>query len=254
MDFSKVLIHASSMGCLFTEPREVAAKKAGELSKTAKAHLIKVYASEYWGRRRDISTKQMEKGTTVESDIIRLLSWYDGYPYEKNEERREDEWITGIPDIVCGDGVIDVKASWDAETFLPKLVEPIDDNYYIQLQCYMSLFNCKMSKLVYGLVSMPDHLLKNELQRLLYSMNVATELNPDYVKAANRVVKNNTFDDIPAEERIICLIVPRNEEIIQQIPSKVHKARKYLAELHEKHINLRFKRHLSIDSVVEVNT
>lgn len=240
-DFSGILVHASSMGCLFTEPREVAAKKAGELSKTAKTHLIKVYAREYWGRWKDVTTKQMEKGTAVEIDVIHLLSKHDGFPYEKNELRINNEWITGHADIVCGEGIIDVKASWDAETFLPKLLEPLDFDYNIQLQCYMWLYNKKMAKLVYGLVNMPDYMLKNELQKLLYSMDVISDMSPEYIKASKKLIKNCVFDDIAESERVISLIVARDEDLIKQIPEKVTKARKFLAQLHEKHLNLRLQ-------------
>ena len=42
-DFSKTLIRSSSVGYLMTEPQSKAAKDAGELSKTAKSHLLDVY-------------------------------------------------------------------------------------------------------------------------------------------------------------------------------------------------------------------
>jgi hypothetical protein len=45
-----------------TEPQSKAAKDAGELSKTAKSHLLDVYIAEKYGRKRDIQTKQMRKG------------------------------------------------------------------------------------------------------------------------------------------------------------------------------------------------
>ena len=50
MTFSNTLIHCSSLGYLFTEPREKAKKDAGELSASAKEHLYKVYIEKYWGR------------------------------------------------------------------------------------------------------------------------------------------------------------------------------------------------------------
>jgi len=52
MDFSEVKIHCSSLGHLFVEPKTKAAKDAGELSETAKSHLLKVYGKLYWRRER----------------------------------------------------------------------------------------------------------------------------------------------------------------------------------------------------------
>jgi hypothetical protein len=45
MEFYNTLIHCSSIGKLLTEPQLKADKEAGELSKTAKTHLIEVYAN-----------------------------------------------------------------------------------------------------------------------------------------------------------------------------------------------------------------
>jgi hypothetical protein len=37
------------------------------------------------------------------------------------------------------------------------------------------------------------------------------------------------------------VIIPRNEEIIAQIPEKVEKAREYLKELYDRHMSLNLK-------------
>jgi hypothetical protein len=240
-DFSKTLIHASSMGVLFTEPKDVAAKKAGELSGTAKTHLIKIYIQEHWGRRKDVSTKQMEKGNLVEPDVISLIGNVDQRVYVKNEHGETNEWAIGMADIVEFDEIIDVKASWEAETFLPKLLEKIDKMYEIQLQTYMWLYNKPKARLSYGLVSAPYILVQNELKKLLWNMDVVSEESPEYKLAAQEVYKNMVFDDIPEEERVIHLPVERNEEIIQQMPGKVAKAREFLQFFSEKHKNFNIK-------------
>ena len=46
MNWNEILIRCSSIGYLMTEPKEKAAKEAGELSKTAKTHLKNVYIQE----------------------------------------------------------------------------------------------------------------------------------------------------------------------------------------------------------------
>ncbi len=238
IDWSKVKIRASSMGVLFSEPKDAAAKKAGELSGTAKTYLIKTYIKEYWGREKDITTKEMQKGILAEQELIQLFSIVDGKIYSKNDQRMENEWTTGHADIVEPEEIIDGKASWDAETFLPKLLEPIDKLYNIQLQTYMWLYNKPKARLMYGLVNAPDSIVQNELKSLLYRMDVISEESPAYQIASKELIKNMIFDDIPPEERVISIEIPKNDEIISQMPEKVQKARQFLQQFHEKHMNL----------------
>lgn len=240
-DWDKFVCRCSALGALFTEPKLKSEKDAGELSATAKAYLIKVYIEEYWGRRKDISTKQMQKGILCEPELIKLLSEIDGFPYEKNTERKTNEWITGEADIVCDEGIIDGKASWDAETFLPNLLlkmkkeVKIDKDYYCQLQGYMWLYEKKQAKLSYGLVNAPESIINQERYWLLSSMDVATEESPEFKIAEMELVKNMTFDDISPKERIISFDVERDEDLISQVPGKVTKAREFLKEFHKLH-------------------
>ncbi len=71
IDFSKTLIRSSSVGYLMTEPQSKAAKDAGELSKTAKSHLLDVYIAEKYGRKRDIQTKQMPNQILGRRSVVR---------------------------------------------------------------------------------------------------------------------------------------------------------------------------------------
>lgn len=237
MQWDKILIRASCMGYLFQEPKDAAAKNAGELSGTAKTYLIKTYIREYWGREKDYTNKKMQKGILGEPELIKLLSLVDGQLYYKNDERAENEWASGHADIVTDDTIIDGKASWEAESFLPKLLEPLDKIYNIQLQTYMWLYDKPKAKLMYGLVNAPDMLIQNELKALLYKMDVISEESPDYKLAAQETLKNMVFDDIPPLERVFSIEIPRDEEIISQMPGKVEKARAFLEKFHKLHKN-----------------
>lgn len=238
MDFGKVLIRCSSLGCLFTEPKSKADKDAGNLSQTAKTHLIEVYAREIWGVEKDLLTKQMKKGVDAEAAAISLLSVVDGCIYEKNHTRGQNEWISGHADIVLEDEIIDTKVSWDAFSFLPKLAEEIDKTYYYQLQGYLWLWNKKVGRIAYCLVDTPDNIIQGELYRLLRSMDVVSEDSPEYKKAADKLISNMKFSHIDPQERVIEHYTVRSDEVIEQIPAKVAKAREFLKEFHTKHMNL----------------
>jgi hypothetical protein len=236
--FEQTLIRCSSLACLFTEPKLKADKEAGRLSATAKKYLIKTYMREYWGiEPKDIETKHMAKGKSCEEDAIRLLSLVDNDPsYEKNAIRKNNEYITGECDIELPDCIDDVKNSWDAETFLPKLIEPLDDTYFYQAQGYMWLYNKPKARIRYCLVNVPEAIRSGEMYRLLNKMDAATEENPEFKRAWEKLESSMIFDHIPPEERVITIEVARDEAIIEQIPYKVSKAREFLAEFHELHM------------------
>lgn len=238
MTFDTTKIRCSALGSLFTGPQSKEDKIAGNLSKTAKTYLNKAYVEALWGKRRDITTKHMDKGILAEPDAIMMLSILDDEFYDKNMERKEDDFICGHADIVTETEIMDIKCSWDAETFIPNLTESVNKDYLYQLQGYMRLWNKPTARIRYCLVSAPETIIQDELKKLLFRMDVATELNPEYIKAAQDLQFQLTFDEIPIEHRVIDIIIPRDEQIIEQIPSKVEKAREYLRELHEKHMKL----------------
>jgi hypothetical protein len=235
-DFSKTLIRCSSLSCLFTEPKDKVDKLAGKLSKTAKTHLQSVYVSLLWGVEKDITTKQMQKGLHGEEDGITLLSVLDDTFYSKNDERRQNDYITGHADIVH-DYVDDLKLSWDAFTFIANLTESLPDVYEAQMQGYLWLWGKDVARVRFALIDTPQSIVEGEKYRLLRSMDVATEESPEFIRAWERQKKNYYFSHIPIEHRVITKEVTRDEEFIRQIPEKVEKARKYLAELYEIHMN-----------------
>lgn len=244
MDFSKTRFRASSWGNLLTEPRT---KGEGALSITCQKELLKIYSQEVYGRKKDITTKQMDKGIQVEDFSILLFSKVTGEFYFKNEERLQNEWFSGHPDIFKGDNILncealyDIKSSWELDSFLPKLLEAPDKGYIAQLNCYYSLSGANTGGIVYCLTSAPINILESEKKSLLWKMNVATEYAPEYLQAVEELEKLMMFDDIPEKERVIIIPVDRDEELIQKMKDKVPVLRQWLQDFHEKHQNLHKK-------------
>ena len=181
IDFSKTLIRASSVGYLLTEPQSKADKEAGLLSKTAQKHLLDVYIAEKYGRKKDIQTKQMKKGIEVEQDSIDLLSMYLKMPFSKNDQRFTNDYITGFPDIIDNDRIIDIKSSYDLWTFIGNIPDKLDSLYHWQMQSYMWLTGAKNAIIAYCLVNTPESIIEQEKYYLLKKMDVATEENPESV-------------------------------------------------------------------------
>lgn len=237
MNWNETLIRASSVGYLMTEPVTKADKEAGVLSKTAQKHLIEVYIAEKYGRKRDIQTKQMKKGVEAEQDSIDLLSMYLKLPFSKNEERFKNDFITGLPDIINGDTIIDIKSSYDLWTFLGNIPDKLDNLYYWQMQSYMWLTSTIKATIAYCLVNTPESIIQQEKYYLLKKMDVISEESPEFIKEAMKVEFNMTFDDISINERILTFNVNRSEDDILRIENKVIKARTFLQELEQTHLN-----------------
>lgn len=243
IQWDKIKFRASSWGNLLKEPKEKAAKERGELSEACKTELIKIYNREVYGRVKDITTKQMDKGIQAEPESIQLLSLVEGEFFFKNEEKMENEWFTGHPDLILNkeDGILevwDIKTSWEMDSFMPKLIETPDKGYEAQLNVYYSLTGAQGGAIAYCLVSAPQSILEAEKRKLLFSMDVATEFSPEYVMAAQELEKLMMFEDIDYRERVIVQKVPKNDELIEKMKAKVPIMRQWLKDFHQKHISL----------------
>lgn len=122
-------IRCSAIGQIMTEARS----KSEPLSETTKTYLLEWWVGEKYGRTKDVSNKYIEKGLAVEEDSITLLSLTDRAMYLKNEKYYSDEHLTGTPDIVTADEVIDIKSAWDIWTFHKSKFGPITKAYWWQV-------------------------------------------------------------------------------------------------------------------------
>lgn len=239
----------------------ISKKKSGpQLSEACKKYLVRAYALEKYNRiREEPVTKQMTKGITCEEDSITLFCRVEKKFYIKNKTRLKNEFISGTPDLFDGstitssNEIIDIKSSWDISTFLNNIDGPLNPIYYWQLQGYLALSGAKIGTVAYCLVNMSDDMILEEKRRLLYKMNVATEENTEYKKAAVELERNMVFDDIPVEERVLRFTVERNDSDIQRIYDKVVKCREFLVDFETKHLfftkNHRREKLLSIGDV-----
>lgn len=230
MDFNQVKIRCSSIGYIMTEPKSAADKKAGKLSETCKGHLSDIFVRMRYNRQTDTTNKYTIKGNLVEEDSLTLYSQFTGKLFFKNKEHLTNDFITGTPDIIHGDTIIDIKSSWDIFTFFRNNEEKIVSNYYWQMQGYMALTGAVRAKLAFCLVNTPDTLITDEKRRLFYRLNVATEDNQEYIKGCEEIEKLSIYDDIPISERVIEVAIERNQEDIDAIFEKVAACRKYMEE------------------------
>lgn len=212
------------------------------LSESCKTYLIQSYVLSKYGRIREITTKQMVKGTLSEEDSIKLFSHLEGVKYTKNQYRLSNDFISGTPDLHDGENivecneVIDVKSCWDIFTFLSNVAEPENDMYYWQMQGYLALTGAKIGTIAYCLVNTPDSIIEGEKYILLRKMDVATEEDPEYKKEVAKLISNRYFDDIPMQERLLTYSIDRNDDDIAKMYNRIVKCRDFLAEFEEMHM------------------
>lgn len=216
------------------------------LSEACQVYLMELYSYYRYGRKfRDKlqDLKQIMKGTQVEEDSLDLIALLDKRHYKKNDERLKNEFFEGEPDVFLGESILqatwieDVKSSWDMESFLPQLRNELNPSYWWQLQGYFALTGAQEGAVSFCLVNTPESLQNDERMRLLRKMDVATELNPKYVKAEAELLFNMKFDDIPMEERRIRFFVKRDDEAIAKAQKRVGRCRKWLADFQDAHLS-----------------
>jgi hypothetical protein len=188
------------------------------LSQTAKTYvesLVRQDILEF--EPTQLQTKEIKKGNLCEQDSINLYNAYHfDAPYKKNEIKMFNEWIQGTCDIDTGQKIVDLKTSWDKETFplLPEEAENSD--YEWQLRGYMMLYGREFSEVVFCLVTTPDYLLDFEPNLTLHDC-----------------------DNIPIEIRVTICRYQRDLDKELQIIEKVKECNRYAQYYYQKIISKR---------------
>lgn len=153
MQLEQFKCRASAAGKLMTNPRN----KSELLSETTKTFVKEWMKQQIYGYKKDITSKEMNKGIIFEDTAIdKAIEWLD-LPFAiKNEKRFEDEFFTGEPDLILQDEVIDIKNSWDCFTFPLFEKEIPTDDYFYQVQVYMYLTGKRKARVVYILLETPE--------------------------------------------------------------------------------------------------
>jgi len=157
----------SSLGKLMTQPKS----KSEVLSETAKTYIKTKAKEDYFGYSTNIQTKPMLKGTDWEEESIALVNQVRGTFYVKNKERYENEFLTGEPDIILDDSIIDIKTSWSLETFPATQDEGANKEYMWQLMGYCWLMNKTQAELIYCMIDTDDVLLSDWDNRFIHKVS-----------------------------------------------------------------------------------
>lgn len=225
MDFSEQLFRCSALGKIMTDSRT-----KGQMGETCKSYLKELYREKMYGIKKEVVSKYIDKGLMVEDSAIAFYSSrHDGF-YVKNNEWFKNEFISGTPDVVSEDVVIDIKSSWNLFS-LPFKDDEVNKGYYYQLMGYMALTGLKKAKLAYVLIDTPSQLVQDEKRRLSWQMGVIDDMNQDYLDACAELDKSHNFSHIPIEDRIIEFEIEYDEKVVESIYKRVAECREYLNNL-----------------------
>lgn len=203
-------------------------ENAPKLSETTKGYLLEVFIEEVYGRSKDISSKAIEKGNYSEELSIDLISDLKGQLMIKNEERLENEYITGTPDIVSPE-LRDVKTCWDIHTFAKKEAGS-SKLYEWQLFGYMWLTGSERALLDYTLVNAPEHMIVAEKSRRVWQDGLS-DGSEEMLAMEAEVDLSMTFDDIDKEVRLKEFEYAFDESKIDLLIERIEYSREYLNNL-----------------------
>ena len=196
---------ASSLGKLMTSSRT----KGEALSQTAKSYIIQKAKEDFFEYRSELNSKYITKGLAQEQDSINLLNLVRLEDYKKNEDRVENEWLSGCCDIITDTSIIDIKTSWSLDTFPATTYELKDlSDYEWQGRAYMWLYDMPKFELCYVMVT------------------TAPEIMGEYENGALHYV-----DHIAPEKRITSIKFERDKEIEIQMAERLILATEFYNEV-----------------------
>lgn len=203
-------------------------KNNPELSEGCKTYLQTWLKEQVYNRKKEITTKGMEKGLVVEDNSLDFVAKQLGIALLiKNEKHYEDKFMIGTPDAIERDFVIDVKNSWSPFSYPLFATEVPEKVYYLQAQVYMHLTGKSKYKLIYTLMDTPEYLIEREAKSYSYNNgygDLTQEMLDDFIKKM-------TYGDIPDKYKYKCFDIEYDEATILQIQERVLECRKYIENL-----------------------
>ena len=174
---------------------KLAESKIFKLSDTAKKLCTQIVFNEMWGRRTTIRNKYFEKGLKVEKIGRDLLSEVLGTLLTHDPEIKENEWVRGKRDIKANI-TIDIKSTFNFDTFNNHLLEKKYEYYFRQLDNYMDLWNIEDSLLAFVLVDTPYNLVERELKKVDYHddiLSISGNVRDEKIADVKEIICNHIF-------------------------------------------------------------
>lgn len=232
-----------------------------ENSKTCNSKLQEIHREIAWGRRKKIESKYLTKGIAGEENGLTLLSLVKRVFFKKNDQRIENDFLSGEPDAYIGTDInhaeegYDIKCAWDFTT-MPYTNDKLDSDYIYQMMAYMALTGAKRWHVAHCLVNAPASMIIQEKKRVWFKWDCPEETETPtnefikYKEACIDIEKNMIYDlaqfkkdnmvfdydipnaewtfDIPMEQRIRIVTIERDEAMIGKIYARIMECRAWM--------------------------
>lgn len=209
-------IRCSAINSIMTKPKKDRLVSAG-----AETYCKKWYTEQIYGRKEEVSSKYMFKGNSVEDESIEFIGKQLQYKkLRKNYKSFENDFMTGTPDVITKDEILEVKNSWNCFTFPLLETEIPNKGYFYQAQGYMHLSGLKKAKLIYTLMDTPEDLIEKEFYKSPSYRNdiiIYEEFKKDFI-----------YNHLEDKYRIKIFEISYDKEVIENIIDRVKACRKYI--------------------------
>lgn len=200
------------------------------LGDDAVRYLLDAYAWETEGMcsiTKEMDVEYFDRGRQTEPESIDLLSLVDGYRYVKNDYRYENDFLSGIPDIlklfnnpegqeVSVGAIRDIKSTKDYPTFLFKMHKGLDSGNKEQLQGYGDILKCGDLGVAFTLPDMPESIRNGYKMKLAYKMDEVSTESPRFLQAWNELERSMKFKHMDPDKRVYQIPVVAFKKAEQQ--------------------------------------
>ncbi len=217
-----------------------------ELGAGAKAYLEQWFIEQKYGRRKEVISNVLSKGTECEEEAIGLLeSFTSKRGFFKNSKQFANDYLTGEPDLIPPFeplAVWDIKNAFDMFSYFkasredPLRTSKGFTDYGWQGIGYLILTGRRVFHLAYCLINTPEWIINDEQRRAWFKLNPdVSDLVKERVEAS--IAKNHTFDDVPIYERVSISRMSFSEAEMQELKTKIQKrvelCQEYIDQLEE---------------------
>lgn len=192
--------------------------KVVKLGDTCISYLLEAFAWEtekMFSISKEMDVEYFDRGRKTEPESIELLKEVDKKEYIKNEERFENDFLSGIPDVIeikemigerepvfYAGAIVDIKSTKDYPTFLYKIHKGLDPGNREQLQGYGDILECNDLGVAFTLPTMPQSIREGYKMKLAYKMNAAIDQDKEFERAWANLERSMIFDHMPASKRV----------------------------------------------------
>lgn len=169
-----------------------------------------------------------------EPELIDLISKIDGIEYRKNTASFENDFYVGIPDIITGNSILELKCVGNYSEFLKFFTKKAYRSDLIQLYLYQDLLEVEKGEIIYFASGVTKQDLGGYyLRAVKWYTNLG--YNPEEAdKRAKREVSNANYSHIPIEKRIKRFSFKFDKVEIRHIRKCIKSARDFLSRIDEK--------------------